>query len=119
MKKILSLFLAFTIMLSLCACQGNFGSVNLNEAIEIPENGIIKESVIKKIQSENAIGVFSGESNGLRYEWTIFGSDLKDTKDVNLSITLEKTEKGIKIKFFFINKFTHELSTVTTRKGGF
>ena len=46
MKKILSLFLAFTIMLSLCACQGNFGSVNLNESIEIPENGIIKESII-------------------------------------------------------------------------
>ena len=56
MKKILSFLLAFTIMLSLCACQGNFGSVNLNEAIEIPENGIVKESIVKKIQTENEQG---------------------------------------------------------------
>ena len=94
MKKILSLFLAFTIMLSLCACQGNFGSVNLNEAIEIPENGIIKESIIKKIQAENAIGVFTGESNGLRYEWTIFGSDITEPKEINLAVSITKTVNG-------------------------
>ena len=94
MKKILSLFLAFTIMLSLCACQGNFGSVNLNEAIEIPENGIIKESIIKKIQTENAIGVFTGESNGLRYEWTIFGSDINESKEINLAVSITKTLGG-------------------------
>ena len=94
MKKILSLLLAFTIMLSLCACQGNFGSVNLNESIEIPENGIIKESIIKKIQTENAIGVFSGESNGLRYEWTIFGSDITEPKEINLAVSITKTVSG-------------------------
>ncbi len=94
MKKILSLLLAFTIMLSLCACQGNFGSVNLNEAIDIPENGIIKESIIKKIQSENAIGVFTGESNGLRYEWTIFGSDIAEPKEINLAVSITKTVNG-------------------------
>ena len=94
MKKILSLFLAFTIMLSLCACQENFGSVNLNESIEIPENGIIKESIIKKIQAENAIGVFTGESNGLRYEWTIFGSDIAEPKEINLAVSITKTVNG-------------------------
>ena len=94
MKKILSLFLAFTIMLSMCACQGNFGSVNLNESIEIPENGIIKESIIKKIQTENAIGVFTGESNGLRYEWTIFGSDITEPKEINLAVSITKTLGG-------------------------
>ena len=94
MKKIVSLLLAFSIMLSLCACQGNFGSVNLNESIEIPENGIIKESIIKKIQAENAIGVFSGESNGLRYEWTIFGSDIAQPKEINLAVTITDTIGG-------------------------
>ena len=53
MRRILSLLLAFTIMLTLCACQGNFGSVNLNEAIEIPENGIIKDSIIRQIQADH------------------------------------------------------------------
>ena len=94
MKKILGLFLAFTVMLSLCACQGNFGSVNLNEAIEIPENGIIKESIIKKIQTENAIGVFTGGSNGLRYEWTIFGSDITEPKEINLAVRITKIVNG-------------------------
>ena len=61
MKKILSLLLAFTIMLSLCACQGNFGSVDLKDSIAIPEDGIIKESIIKQIKNENAICVFAGK----------------------------------------------------------
>lgn len=94
MKRVFSLILAFTIMLSLCACQGNFGSVNLNDSIEIPDNGIIKESIIKKIQSENAIGVFTGESNGLRYEWTIFGSDITEPKEINLAVSITKTVNG-------------------------
>ena len=68
MKKILSLLLAFTIMISLCACQGNFGKVNLQDTIPIPENGIIQERILSQIQSENAIGIFTGTSNGLRYE---------------------------------------------------
>ena len=95
MKKILSLLLAFTIMLSLCGCQGTFGSVNLNESIEIPpENSMIKESIIKQIQSENAIGVFTGTSNGLRYEWTIFGSDIAQTQEINLGVQIEKNADG-------------------------
>ena len=76
MKKIVSLFLALTIMLSLCACGGNFGSVNLNDSVAIPADGVIKESIIKQIKNENAIGVFTGESGGIHYEWTIFGSDI-------------------------------------------
>lgn len=94
MKKILSLILAFIITLSLCACQGNFGSVNLNDTIEIPENGIIKESIIKQLKTENAIGVFTGVSNGIRYEWTIFGSDIAEPKEVNLGTQLSKTTEG-------------------------
>ena len=49
MKKIVSLLLAFSIMLSLCSCQGNFGSVNLSDSIAIPDDGVIKESIVKQI----------------------------------------------------------------------
>ena len=94
MKKILSLLLAFTIMLSLCACQGNFGSVDLKDSIAIPKDGIIKESIIKKIQTENAIGVFTGKSSDYKYEWTIFGSDIEDTKEINLQAQISKTADG-------------------------
>ena len=94
MKKILSLLLAFTIMLSLCACQGNFGSVDLRDSIAIPEDGIIKESILKQIKNENAIGVFTGKSGDFKYEWTIFGSDIEDTKEINLQVQISKTADG-------------------------
>ncbi len=94
MRRFLSLLLAFAMMCSLCACGGNFGSVNLNDSISIPENGIIKESIIKEIQSENAIGVFNGKFGDLVYEWTIFGSDITESKEINLGVQLSKTAEG-------------------------
>ena len=94
MKKILSLLLAFAIMTSLCACQGNFGSVNLNDSIEIPENGVIEEKIIRQIKSENAIGVFTGKSGGYKYEWTIFGSDIAQAQEINLGAQIRKTAEG-------------------------
>ena len=99
MKRILSLILTFVLLLSFTACSGNFAQVDLKEPIALADDGIVKRDVFEKIKNENAIATFTGESSEMEYEWTIFGSDLKDTKDVNLSITLEKTEKGIKIKF--------------------
>ena len=81
-------------MLSLCACQGNFGSVDLKDSITIPEDGAIKGNIIQQIKNENAIGVFSGKSGGLGYEWTIFGSDIADSKEINLGVQLRKTDDG-------------------------
>ena len=91
MKRLFSLILTFTILLSLCACEGNFGSVNLNESIAISDDGMIKGNVVKQIQSENAIGVFTGESNGIRYEWTIFGSDITNPKEINLAVSITES----------------------------
>ena len=94
MKKIVSLLLALTIMIFLCACEGDFGGVNLNDSIAIPADGVIKENIVKQIQSENAIGVFTGESNGIRYEWTIFGSDITVPKGINLAVNITETIGG-------------------------
>ena len=99
MKRILSLILTFVLLLSFTACSGNFAQVDLKEPIALSDDGIVERDVFEKIKNENAIATFTGESGEMEYEWTIFGSDLKDTKDVNLSITLEKTDNGIKIKF--------------------
>ena len=99
MKRILSLILTFVLLLSFTACSGNFAQVDLKEPIPLSENGVVEKSVFEKLKDENAIATFTGKSNDIEYEWTIFGSDLKDTKDVNLSLDLAKSEKGIKIKF--------------------
>ena len=94
MKRIFSLLLAFTIMLSLCACQGDFGKVNLQAPIAVPIDGKIKQSTIEQIKNENAIGIFTGESNGFQYEWTIFGSDIGQASEVNLSVVVTATSEG-------------------------
>jgi len=99
MKRILSLILTFVLLLSFTACSGNFAQVDLKEPIALSDDGIVERDVFEKIKNENAIAKFTGESGEMKYEWTIFGSDLKDTRDVTLSITLEKTDNGIKIKF--------------------
>ena len=99
MNRILSLVLTLILLLSFTACSGNFAQVDLKEPIALTEDGIIEKSVFDKIKNENAIATFTGESGDFKYEWTVFGSDLVDTRDVNLSLALEKTDKGIKIKF--------------------
>ena len=99
MKRILSLILTFVLLLLFTACSGNFAQVDLKEPIALSDDGIVERDVFEKIKNENAIATFTGKSGEMEYEWTIFGGDLKDTRDINLSITLEKTDKGIKIKF--------------------
>ena len=106
MKKIVSLLLAFAVMLSLWGCGGNFSSVNLNASIAIPQDGMIKENIVKQIQSENAIGVFTGESNGICYEWTVFGSDITRVQEINLGVTLNQTdEHAIQVRLQQVSAF--------------
>ena len=94
MKKLSSLLLALIIIFSLCACEGNWETINLKDPIQIPENGIIKESILTQIKKENAIGIFTGKSDDFKYEWTIFGSDVSELKAINLSVQLSKTDDG-------------------------
>ena len=94
MKRLIPFFLAFLMLLSLCGCRGSFGSIDLQDAIEIPEDGIVKKSIIEQIKEKNAIAAFYGESNGYQYEWTIFGSDIKEPKEVNLLVDIQKNSFG-------------------------
>ena len=94
MKRLIPFFLAFLMLLSRCGCRGSFGSIDLQDAIEIPEDGIVKKSTIEQIKEKNAIAAFYGESNGCKYEWTIFGSDIKEPKEVNLLVDIQKNSFG-------------------------
>ena len=94
MKKILSLLLAVVIFVSLCGCEGNFGSVDLQKPVEIPSDGKISVQTLSQLKNSNAIGIFRGESNGIAYEWTIFGSDIADAQQIDLSVVLTVLEDG-------------------------
>ena len=99
MKKLLCLLFIFAFLFNITACQGNFAQVDLSAPISISEDGITEKNVLDKLKSENAIGTFTGQSGDFKYEWIVFGSDINETKDVNFSIGIEKTEKGVKVKF--------------------
>ena len=94
MKKMISLLLAVMILVSLCACQGNFGGMDLQKPVDIPADGKISAQTLSQLKNRNAIGIFKGESNGIAYEWTIFGSDIAETRQIDLSVTLTSLENG-------------------------
>ena len=89
MKKYLKWILCLLLFVSLCGCSGNFSKIDLQNAMELPENGIVEQRTFEQIRKENAIAVFQGMSNDLLYEWTVFGSDLTECRDINFQIELE------------------------------
>ena len=97
MKKIVCLLLALTLIF--CGCQGNFGKVDLQDAIALREDGLVSQKTIEQIRKDNAIGIFTGSSNGYAYEWTVFGSDIQQARQVNLKITVEKVaEDAVEVR---------------------
>ena len=100
MKRFLSIILVAFLLVSLTGCGGSYGQVNLQEPVAIPDTGVISESVVKQLQKENAIGTFHGESNGIPYEWTIFGSDIPQAEQINLKMDITQQDGDIRIRFF-------------------
>ena len=99
MKRFCLIILCFALVLSLAGCGGSYGSVNLQEAVAIPENGIIKENTIKQLKEQNAIGTFQGNSNGFAYEWTIFGSDISAAEEINLKVDIAAGDDEVELHF--------------------
>lgn len=103
MKKWIVIFVALVMLCGLLGCKGNFGEVNLQGTQVIPEDGIIDRKLMEQLKSENAIAVFTGESNGLSYEWTIFGSDIQTPAQTNLLVELQ-LQQGEELKLRLLGK---------------
>lgn len=99
MKRMINFLLGLAFFLTFTGCSGNFAQINLEEPIAIAEDGMVEKGVLDKVKTDNAIATFTGTDHGIEYEWTVFGSDLAETKDVNLALVLEETDKGLEIKF--------------------
>ena len=97
MKRLIGFLISMTFILSLCACGSSFAQVDLQDTIMISETGIIEKTIFKTIQENNAIGSFQGESNGFTYEWTIFGTDISEVRDLNLAVDVKQEKEGVLI----------------------
>lgn len=104
MKKIICLTLTLVfILVGVCGCNsvGN-QPITLADSISIPENGIIEASVFEEMKNENKAITFKGQSEDIRYEWIIFGSDIKEARDLNLGIEITKANSK-KLVFRFLS----------------
>lgn len=88
----------------ICSC-GNTTSRTINEKITIPENGIIEEEIFRQIKNDNLISRFTGESNGIKYEWTIFGSEISEPHQLNMAVDIYKKDNAIEVEFMSEESF--------------
>ena len=102
-KRILCFLLCSLMIFSLSACDSlGLNPAELQSSITIPDDGMIYASVFKELKEQNKVTTFIGESNGFRYEWTVFGSDIDAVKDLNLGIEFVE-ESGKKIAFSYLS----------------
>lgn len=108
MKRILCmLFILVCIAGTLCGCDLlNQKPVTLADSIAIPEDGTISADIFTELKQENKAVTFTGESGGVRYEWVIFGSDVKSAKDLNLGLEIiEANSERLAFRFLSDENF--------------
>ncbi|MDE6539297.1 MAG: hypothetical protein K2K66_03830, partial [Ruminococcus sp.] len=88
LKKIIAIIFS-GILLGFSGCGTAPRTISGN--IAIAENGIVEEEIFRQLKEDNSIAVFSGESNGIKYEWTVFGNDISEPKDLNLAVDFYET----------------------------
>lgn len=116
MKKLLSLCLALCFVLCSCASL-NTKPATLQKSMEIPEDGIISADIFAELKDNNEICVFSGESNSVRYEWVVFGSELSTISSHNLKVeVIRETAESVSFRIFDHFDFSPKLSLYLNNK---
>lgn len=112
MKKIISLMLIICIAAEFCGCDiSQRPPVTLADSMSIPKDGIISAEIFDKLQQENKAETFVGQSNGVRYAWVIFGSDISEAADTNLRIEITQAS-GNRVEFRFASEKSFGFSPV-------
>ena len=97
MKRKLSIFfLCILLALSFTGCKQikvnvSEQTASYSDRMAIPEDGIVSADVFKDLKETKQVVTFEGESRGIKYEWTVFGSEITEPKDCNLLVTIIKT----------------------------
>jgi len=103
MKRIRLFAFLLSVILCLTAC--GTGTVTLQNRMPIPEDGIISAGLLSQIKNSNSVAIFEGTSGGLRYEWTVFGSDITQTSEVNLRVDLQPQPGRLQLTFMQAEPF--------------
>ena len=100
MKQVKRILIFLMLVCVLTGCKGNYETPQLQEAAPVLQEGVISGQEIQQLKDGNKIGNYYGEYEGYKYEWTIFGSDVTEAGDMDLSLKIQaESEKGIRISF--------------------
>ena len=99
LKRGFCLLLALTMAFCFCACKAEQQPVLAAET-ELAPNGVVQADVFETLQKEKGTASFRGESAGVIYTWTVFGSKIQTPHDCNLTVrVLEANKSRIKLRF--------------------
>ena len=92
MKRILSILLALLLSLLLCAC-GLSTPTTLAESLDLPPDGMISGETLISLRDQRQVVTLRGETDGVAYTWTLFGTEITDPKDCCFALERIKTGK--------------------------
>ena len=102
MAAILGIFVLLCSFFTGCgAFSSKVNDVKLEGYYEIGQDGYVEKEVFEKLKEENAVATFRGENGDYRYEWTVFGSDIREPERLNLGLAFEKPDSGEDVRFTF------------------
>lgn len=104
-KRILCLLFASALVLSVfCGCNHiNKKPVSLGDSVDIPDDGMISAAVFWELRDQNKTAYFQGESGDISYRWIVFGSEIKDIKDMCLGIEVTEVSRE-KVSFRYMSE---------------
>lgn len=86
MKKLIGGFLIFILLAFSATLFSSCGGGKSGVRTAIPESGIVSAREFEQIRGQNTIRIFYDVKEA--YEWTFFGSDISETKDADLRLSL-------------------------------
>lgn len=93
---LLSIFMLLSTLLLGCSRSGKGGGTQI---YSIPKNGIVTKNELAKIKASGGLAIYKGSDNGIDYEWTFVGPDIKNLTDVNLKVSFKPSDENVMRKY--------------------
>lgn len=97
MKRKITAAIAILLILLLCLSGCNqLAEIDLKAPVTLEADGHVSAQTLQQIKEQNAVATFVGQSGKITYEWTLFGSDISEARDITLGLTLtEQSDQSI------------------------
>lgn len=82
-------------LISLSGCDGMQLVSSKPQVLSLPANGIVHKAELDRIAQSGKTVTYKGKADGVVYEWTFIGSQIKKTADVNLKLSFKSSDEGL------------------------